>query len=280
MTLISDADRHVILARYQGYKNDFRGALATLDRGLERFPDYGPLHRHRAHRLITFREFDDSIAASEKAIELCADWPDEIEYYQKEFVEDAEHLFLGQPDRMRPQRLKVTPEVVSDLKGIYKSTLHSSIWYHYGLAFYLKGDYARAVQEYRTALEKGIDDDMRVAASDWVYMGLKRSGADDDATEFLDSLPDDLEVNERSYWRRILMYKGKLDPEELLAAAAGDAKTLVTQGYGLGNWYLCNGQTDKAVDVFERIVAVGVTNAFGHIAAEIDLAALKGENNV
>src|SRR5690625_6400973 len=120
MTLISDADRHVLLARYQGYKNDFRGPLATLDRGLERFPDYGPLHRHRAHRLITFREFDDSIAASEKAIELCADWPDEIEYYQKEFVEDAEHLFLGQPDRMSPQGLKVTPEGVRVLKRRYK----------------------------------------------------------------------------------------------------------------------------------------------------------------
>lgn len=279
MTLISDADRYVILARYQGYKNDFKGALATLDKGLERFPDYGPLYRHRAHRLITFREFDRSIADSEKSIELCGDWPDEIEYYQKELLEDAEHLFLGQPEKMRPQRPKVTPEITEELKGIYKSTLHSSIWYHYGLAFYMKGDYARSVQEYKTALEKGIDDDMRVAASDWIYMGLRRSGDEEGAAEFLDSLPDDLQVNEQSYWRRILMYKGQLNPDDLLAAATEDPKALVTQGYGLGNWYFYNGFTDKAVDVFERIVAAGVTNAFGHIAAEIDLAAIKGGKN-
>jgi hypothetical protein len=47
----------------------------------------------------------------------------------------------------------------------------------------------------------------------------------------------------------------------------GDATTL----YGVGNWYLFNGQDQKARAIFERIVAGKEWSAFGFIAAEADL---------
>lgn len=276
--MISPQDRYVILARYKGYQGDFEGALQTLDEGIERFPDYGPLYRHRGHRRITFKDLDGAIADFERAIELCGDWPDEIEYYRKEFMKDAELLFLGRPEEMNPQRPQVTPELVEKLRTTYKSTLHSSIWYHYALAFYLKGDYDRSYQEYTTALGKAVDDDMRVASSDWIYMSLRRSGRHEEAARFLATIPSNLEVHEQAYFRRLLMYKGELAPESLIEDATRDGTALVTQGYGLGNWHLYNGRTEEAIRIFEKITAVGVWNAFGHIAAEIDLANLKGRN--
>jgi len=50
-----------------------------------------------------------------------------------------------------------------------------------------------------------------------------------------------------------------------------DAVQIATQGYGVGNWYLVNGEAAKAKTIFERIVAGQAWAAFGFIAAEADL---------
>jgi hypothetical protein len=73
-----------------------------------------------------------------------------------------------------------------------------------------------------------------------------------------------------AYHRRLLMYKGELAPEELLAAE-GDAVQLATYGYGVGNWYLYNGQREQATEVFRKVVAGANKAAFGYIAAEMEL---------
>jgi hypothetical protein len=46
---------------------------------------------------------------------------------------------------------------------------------------------------------------------------------------------------------------------------------IATQGYGVGNWYLVNGDEKKAREVFERVLAGKAWAAFGYIAAEADL---------
>lgn len=276
--VLTEAERYIVVARFKGYLSDFAGALETLNEGIERHPDDGPLYRHRGHRLITFKRFDEAIADFERAIELTKGKPDVFEYYRKEFMRDAELLFLGRLTEMNQQRLLVNAENIEKLRDVYKSTLYSSIWYHYGLAFYMKGDFDRCATEYLKALDWSVDDDMKAAASDWVYMAYRRSGRHDEARAFLDALPDDLHVTESSYYSRVRMYKGLLEPERLLEDATKDNTALVTQGYGLGNWFLYNGRTEDAINVFERITNLRVTNAFGHIAAEIDLARLKGGN--
>ena len=49
-------------------------------------------------------------------------------------------------------------------------------------------------------------------------------------------------------------------------------------GYGIGNFYLYNGQTEEARTVYEGILAArDQWAAFGFIAAEADLARLGGE---
>ena len=43
-------------------------------------------------------------------------------------------------------------------------------------------------------------------------------------------------------------------------------------GYGVGNWFLYSGETERAEAVFDRILAAGQWPSFGHIAAEADVA--------
>ncbi len=50
------------------------------------------------------------------------------------------------------------------------------------------------------------------------------------------------------------------------------ALNIATQGYGVGNWYLVNGDVAAATEIFERIVAGTSWAAFGYIAAEAELA--------
>ena len=43
----------------------------------------------------------------------------------------------------------------------------------------------------------------------------------------------------------------------------------------MGNYYLVTGDTAKAKEVFQKVISGGGWNAFGYIAAEVDLARMK-----
>lgn len=264
--------RYVSLGRLKAYLNKYEQSIQVFREGIEQFPDSPHLYRHLAHRHITMRQFDDAIRDFERAIELSRDQPDEIEFYQPEVEQDIANLILGHPERVNEEGVPITPEILEEMRDTYKSTLKSSIWYHYALAFYLKGDYARAADAYREALQYSVDDDMRAATVDWLYMTLRRLGQHEEAAALLETISPDMHIVENSYFNRLLMYKGLLEPEALLPADAAGDRTVATQGYGLGNWYLMNGETDKAMATFQRVVDLGQTSAFGHIAAELDLA--------
>jgi hypothetical protein len=78
------------------------------------------------------------------------------------------------------------------------------------------------------------------------------------------------------------MYRGEIPPESLLNPDKGNQEIhnletiYATQGYGVGNWYYYNGNIHRAKEVFEQILKGRSTSAFGYIAAELDLAEIKG----
>jgi hypothetical protein len=52
--------------------------------------------------------------------------------------------------------------------------------------------------------------------------------------------------------------------------------TDATGAYGIGNWHYYNGRRADADRIFKRIVAGGQWGAFGYIAAEAELARMRG----
>ncbi len=70
------------------------------------------------------------------------------------------------------------------------------------------------------------------------------------------------------------MYRGEVAPEEMAGEDPNsvDGATIL---YGVGNWYLCNGEPDRARPIFERVVAGRQWSSFGFIAAETDLHRLQ-----
>ncbi len=69
--------------------------------------------------------------------------------------------------------------------------------------------------------------------------------------------------------------KASSKPRYLLAETGANADTLgnASLGYGLGNWFLYNGEKEKAMKVFRRITAGNQWASFGYIAAEMELNA-------
>ena len=237
------------LGRRLAYLWRYRDAIEVFSRGIELHPEDFRLYRHRGHRYISVRRFDDAAADLERAAELSEGVPDEVE-------ED------GAPNAA----------------GIPRSTSHSNIWYHLALAYYLQGDFERAAEAYEKCTEYSrVNDDMLVATADWQYMTYRRLGRDADAARVLEEIEPEMDVIENfAYHRRLLMYKGLIAPGELLEPDAEELD-IATQGYGVANFHFVNGEVEEAKTLLERVLAGRYWAAFGYIAAEADLKRMADE---
>lgn len=240
-----DADALIWVGRRTAYLGRYQEAIEIFSQGIAKHPDDARFYRHRGHRYITVRDLGPAIRDFEKAARLIEGKPDEVE-----------------------------PDGLPNAKNIPTSTLQSNIWYHLGLAYYLQGDFEKALAAYRRCIDVSKNPDMLVATSHWLYMTLRRLGREAEAREVLTPIRADLDVIENhAYLHLLRMYKGEIPPEELRNGADGDLDP-PTLGYGLGNWYLYNGRRDEAVKVFREVLAGGNQAAFGYIAAEADLKRL------
>lgn len=237
----------VWMGRRLAYLWRYRDAIATFTKGVARYPNDARMYRHRGHRYITTRQFDLARADLEKAATLIRGTADQVE-----------------------------PDGQPNPSGIPRGTLQFNIWYHLGLTYYLQGDFAKARDAYLSCMTVSNNDDAVVATSDWLWMTLMRLGGRDDAARVLDRITPKMDILENgAYHRRLLMYKGLEKPEALLEAGGGDATTIATQGYGVGNYYLVTGDRERARRVFTQVTSGSGWNAFGYIAAEADLARMR-----
>ena len=148
------------------------------------------------------------------------------------------------------------------------------IHYLTGLGNYLSGDFEKALAAYRRSLALSKTPDRLVATSDWLWMTLRRLGRSKDAEQVLEPISIDINVADSvAHHQLLLMYEGEIAPEELLRQNANTAEG-VTILYGIGNWYYVNGQTDKAVPIWKRILDGNQSFNFGYVAAEAEMARL------
>lgn len=245
-----DTDALIWLGRRTAYLGRYQEAIRIFSQGILKHPGDARFYRHRGHRYITVRDFDLAITDLKTAARLTAGKPDEIE-----------------------------PDGLPNARNIPTSTLQSNIWYHLGLARYLKGNFEGALAAYREDLKVSTNPDMLCATTHWLYMTLRRLGKDEEARQVLEPIHAGMDVIEnQAYHRLLLMYKGELSPEDLRSGASGDLDP-PTLGYGLGNWHLYNGRREEAVRIFREVLAGGNQGAFGYIAAEAELKRLGEQRN-
>jgi tetratricopeptide (TPR) repeat protein len=244
-----DEGNIIWFGRRLAYLGRYKQAIAVYSDGLDVHPDSYKLLRHRGHRYITIRRFDDAIADLSRAAALIEGVPDE---------DEADGL--------------------PNARNIPTSTSHTNIYYHLGLAHYVKGELASAGDAYHRCLTFAANDDMRCATIYWLYLTLRRLGHDDEAAAALEPVTANMDIIENfAYHKLLLLFKGELSLDEVLqrqdpASPVGAAIDDATLGYGIGAWHLVNGQLEEAYEVFHAIVEGETWPAFGHIAAEAELA--------
>jgi len=245
----SNADAIIWLGRRNAYLGYYNKAIEIFSRGITLHPADARMYRHRGHRYITLRCFDKAIADFKKAAQLIKGKPDEVE-----------------------------PDGLPNAKNIPTSTLQSNIWYHLGLAYFIKGEYKKALQAYQECKKVSENPDMYVATANWLYSTLRRLGRDAIAQSLLATVNPGMELIEnKDYLQILLLYKQQrviTDPVQFLRSRK-EGLGLASFGYGLGNYLLLTGNQEKAREVFQLIIDSNQWSSFGYIAAETELNRMK-----
>jgi tetratricopeptide (TPR) repeat protein len=241
------ADAAIWVGRRLAYLGRYRDAVAAFTAALEKHPGDPRILRHRGHRYISVREFGKAIADLSKAATLTANRPDEVE-----------------------------PDGQPNAKNIPTSTLKTNIYYHLGLAHYLRADFKSAAEAYRLCMTHSKNADMQVATAHWQYMTLRRLEDQAAAARVLEPISADLPIIENgAYHKLLMMYKNPQGAEALRASLTAETRDAVTIGYGIATWDFYNGRTEAARLLLTEIVEKSEKTqwpAFGYIAAEADLA--------
>ena len=244
-----DPDKLIWLGRRTAYLGKYPEAIRIFTEGIAKHSRDARLFRHRGHRHLTIRCFDEAIKDFETAAKLVKGKKDEIE-----------------------------PDGLPNARNLPTSTLQSNIWYHLGLAHYVKGDFKRAANAYKEAMKVSKNNDMLAATSHWYYMSLRRLEKNRDAERLLEPIDGDFEVVENNDYLRLLrMYRDEVKADALLDEIKGNSSTLgnASIGYGLGAWFLYNGDKSRAAEIFSLVTAGNQWASFGYIAAEADLQRLR-----
>jgi tetratricopeptide (TPR) repeat protein len=157
--------------------------------------------------------------------------------------------------------------------GAIDSTIYG-IWYHLGVVQYLRGDFADAAASFARAQPIAPDAGELAGSTDWLWMSLSRAGRGAEAKAMLDRRPDAKPVT-NAYTRRLQLYRGEIGPDAVLTPTDTDEVQIATLAYGLGNWYLVQGDRAQARRSFERSIQSGGWPGFGFIVSEVELRRLR-----
>ncbi len=237
--------------------------LAAIDEKIAKDPENAELHKERGLLLAGLGYYREAAECYSRAIAIN---PFNWEYYRHRahrFV-SCGYFADGAADFTIASRLNPNDW---------------NVWYHLGLSYFLLGMYDKADWAYTrcAALNKTADD--ICAVTDWHYMTLKRLGKDEEAAKLLDEITEDMPVSDEvanSYYQRLRVYKGLRAPETLFTNAGdGAGLDVITQGFGVANYYRMNGQEEKGVEMLKKVVYTAEHSkwyaAFGCLAARVDL---------
>jgi tetratricopeptide (TPR) repeat protein len=220
------------LALAQSSVREYRESVATCTRGLAIAPKNADLYLERGHREVGLREFSKARADLDQAV-------------------------------------KLNPKLVDG-------------YYHLGLSHYFQGEFSESAVAFRHAVDLAPSMDSRINSSNWLYASLRRAGKGDDAAKALGAITPDMKNTEPHtffYLSLVRFFQGKMAEKDAVPAEPPAANMDVeaelrfdTVGYGVGNWYLYNGNAAKAQEYFKRVVKGQVWVTWGYIGSEIEVA--------
>ncbi len=224
----------------------FQEAISIYEEGLVKFPESHKIRRYIGQQYLTTRQFDKAILSLSEAINYANGKP----------VIESEH-----------KNLKYNKKTTYNVKF--------NIWYYLGLSYYMKGNYDKAISSFRKCEKYTNNNDLKVVITNWLYTAFAKIGNLDLAEAEIMSIPTNMrlvEIKSRKYHDLIMLYRGLVTPSILTKRNGIDADV----GYGIGNYYLVNGQVENAISAFNRVISTEQQAFVGYIAIESELEVLLG----
>ncbi|WP_170147953.1 tetratricopeptide repeat protein [Marinoscillum furvescens] len=233
--------------RRLAYLGRYNEAIHLYSVGLDLFPDSYRLLRHRGHRYITVRKFGEAIEDLQRAA-----------FYARPAANAIEKD--GLPNRLN--------KPLSNTKF--------NIWYHLGVAYYLKGNYDKAISAFKKCMTFANNDDLMVATTNWFHLTYRKIGNQEAADQLLQKIHRRMDIIENySYHQQLLLFKGVYTDKTLLERAEQENNALnPTLSYGIASWHIFNGNIPEGKNILERILLSPNWDSFGYIAAEADMLSL------
>jgi tetratricopeptide (TPR) repeat protein len=230
--------------RRLGYEGRFEEAIAVYGEGLRTHPDDPELLRHRGHRYLSLRRFEEARADLERAAAALEGQADRIE------LDGAPNDF-----------------------GIPRGTLHTNVWYHLGLAYHCLRLDEPAARAFAQCLAAATNDDFRVAAAYWRALALIHLGRGDDARALAALFAGrELELMESFDYAELLRLFAGTSAHALEALRdPGSPLSVATLGYGVAMWHRLEGREAEARAELESFLAAPPSASFGRLAAEVEL---------
>lgn len=245
-----DADALIWMGRRLAYLGRYREAIDVYGRGIALHPGDARFYRHRGHRYITVRRLDDAVTDLRRAADLVEGTEDEVE-----------------------------PDGPPNAANLPTSTLHFNVWYHLGLAHYLKGELEQALLAFNECLDVSRHADSVIAATYWLNNILRRLGMQERAREARARVRGEQDVIESgSYLDVLLLHDGERTADDLVGAGSAEPTLAsTTTAYGVGSWHFVEGRRERAYEIWEGMLAAeDQWAAFGYLAAEAELARVQG----
>lgn len=243
---------------------DENGAVAAAHKSLAADPKNPELMLKLALAEAGAREYRESVATCTQGLKIAP--------------QDAD-LYLERGHR--EVALREFAKARADLnKAVSLDPKKVDAYYHLGLSHYFLGEFAESADAFQHAVDLAPNLDSRINSTNWLYASLRRAKKDGEAAKALAEITPEMKNTEPHtayYLSMVRLYQGRMTPDEVLPpkpASASDVEgelRFATVAYGIGNWYLFNGNPAKAHEYFQRILTTQVWITWGFVGAETDL---------
>ena len=246
-----NSDNLIWIGRRHAYLGNYESAIKYFSQGISTYPLDARFYRHRGHRLITNRCFERAINDLKKAASLSNNKPNEIE-----------------------------PDGLPNALNIPTSTLKGNIYYHLGLAYYFESQLKDAMLAFEKCIELSKNNDSFVAAANWLYIIYYQLNKINKADKLLTKIDNQMNLIENHSYLIILnLYKDSNSIIEIEKKIfKEESLNNITVAFGLGNFYLLKGETEKAYKIYNLITNSDQWSSFAYIGAEVMLKKLSNIN--
>jgi len=243
---------------------DEHGAIAAAQKNLAADPDNADLMLKLALAQSAAREYREAVETCSRGLKIA-----------------PEHAGLYLERGHREVALREFAKARADLnKAVKLDPKNVEVYYHLGLSHYFLGEFAPAADAFRHAVELAPNLDSRINSTNWLYASLRRANENEEAAQALAGITPEMKNTEphTAYYLNLLrLFQGRMKESDVVPPKPADPSDVegelrfATVAYGVGNWFLYNGNTAKAQDYFRRILTTQVWITWGFVGAETDL---------